>query len=85
MEKTEGFLDVFLQYPAGVPLDLRLMRMKVRRRVAACGALSGYSNSDHMGMKNWVEACSNKLEIKGFAVTNLFKSGGAVKALVELK
>ena len=84
LEATNGFVEVYFDNVGGEILDLMLTRMKVGGRIAACGAISNYNKSDKGGLKNWFEVISHRLEIKGFIVTDYYKSGGAVDALKDL-
>ncbi|KAI7652264.1 hypothetical protein KC318_g15110, partial [Hortaea werneckii] len=61
-------------------------------RIAACGAISNYNNSPDktLGIKNWFEVISMRLEIRGFIVIDhLSKAGEALdkfkKALADGK
>jgi NADPH-dependent curcumin reductase CurA len=54
-------------------LDLVLKRMKKFGRIAACGAVSDYNKGGNpIGIKNWFEVISNRLEIRGFIVIDAF-------------
>lgn len=82
---TDGFVEVYFDNVGGEILDVMLTRMKAGGRIAACGAISNYNRSDDkQGLKNWFEVISQRLEIKGFIVTDFYSSGGAVRAWKEL-
>jgi NADPH-dependent curcumin reductase CurA len=84
---AEGFVDVYFDNVGGEILDLMLTRVKRPGRIAACGAIADYNRGgDRIGLKNWFEIITNRLEIKGFIVTdsvNEGKSGGFLKVLIE--
>ena len=80
---TEGFVEIYFDNVGGEILDLMLTKMKVGGRIAACGAITDYNKSDKGGLKNWFEVISNRLEIKGFIVTDFVKDGGTPEALRE--
>ena len=83
VKETDGFVEVYFDNVGGEILDLMLTRMKVGGRVAACGAITDYNKSEKGGLKNWFEIVSNRLEIKGFIVTDFISKGGAAVALRE--
>ncbi|KAL9085720.1 MAG: hypothetical protein Q9165_007469 [Trypethelium subeluteriae] len=75
---TEGDADVFLDNVGGEILDLMLSRMKTFGRIAACGSISTYNRyGEAIGMKNWYEIISNRLEVRGFIVTDAIVNGKA--------
>lgn len=80
-KETDGFVEVYFDNVGGEMLDLMLTRIKVGGRVAACGAIMDYNNSDREGLKNWFEIISNRIEVRGFIVTDFINKGGAAVAL----
>jgi NADPH-dependent curcumin reductase CurA len=72
---TDGFVDIYFDNVGGEQLDLMLTRLKTYGRVSACGSISGYNSSDKPGLKNWFEVIMQRLQIKGFIVTDYI--GGA--------
>ncbi|RMX86478.1 hypothetical protein D0869_03066 [Hortaea werneckii] len=88
----EGWANVYFDNVGGEILDLMLKRMARYGRIAACGAISNYNNSPDktLGIKNWFEVISMRLEIRGFIVIDhLSKAGEALdkfkKALADGK
>jgi NADPH-dependent curcumin reductase CurA len=62
-----------------------LQRMKRHGRIAACGAVATYNSmGSDSGVKNWFEVISNRIEIRGFIVTDAFTSGKVEGILGEL-
>ena len=82
--ETDGFVEVYFDNVGGEILDLMLTRLKVGGRVAACGAIADYNKSDRVGLKNWFEIISNRIEIRGFIVTDFIKRDGSTVALHAL-
>lgn len=83
---TEGFVEVYFDNVGGEILDLMLTRMKRHGRISACGSVSTYNSPGQTGIKNWFEVISNRLEIRGFIVTDAFmsgKTGPMIEKLVE--
>ena len=84
---TDGFADVYFDNVGGDILDLMLTRLKRHGRVAACGAIATYNNlGQGEGLKNWYEIISNRLEIRGFIVTDMVLEGRAadfIKGLTD--
>lgn len=83
---TDGFVEVYFDNVGGSILDLMLKRMKRFGRVAACGSISTYNDPGSQGIKNWFEVVTNRIEIKGFIVTDAIEAGKApamVKAIVD--
>lgn len=67
---TPKFVNVYFDNVGGDILDFMLTRMARHGRIAACGAISNYNNSDDRltGIKNWFDIISMRLEIRGFIV-----------------
>ncbi|KAL1626760.1 quinone oxidoreductase [Neofusicoccum ribis] len=63
---TEGYVDVYFDNVGGRILDLMLTRMKKEGTIAVCGAISTYNATEPMVLKNWIEALSMRLTIRGF-------------------
>ena len=84
IKETEGYVEVYFDNVGGDILDLVLTRMKRHGRVAACGAVSQYNQSEKDGLKNWFEVISNRLEIRGFIVLDFVAQGKAPAAIGEL-
>jgi NADPH-dependent curcumin reductase CurA len=83
---TEGFVEVYFDNVGGEILELMLQRMKRHGRISACGAVSTYNNLQGAGIKNWFEIITNRLEVKGFIVTDAIeagKTGPMIQKIVE--
>lgn len=85
-QATEGFVQVYFDNVGGEILDLMLGRMARHGRIAACGAISSYNSSQAVGLKNWSEIISMRLEIRGFIVLDFVNRGdnSASDAIQEL-
>lgn len=83
---TEGFVDVYFDNVGGEILDLMLTRVKRFGRIAACGAVATYNSmgSEASGIKNWFEIIVNRIEVRGFIVTDAVESGKAGGWMAEL-
>lgn len=62
---TEGEVDVYFDNVGGAVLDAVLARMKKGGTVAVCGAISTYNSTEPMGLRNWFEVISMRLNLKG--------------------
>ncbi|KAF2477519.1 NAD(P)-binding protein [Lindgomyces ingoldianus] len=84
---TEGFVEVYFDNVGGEILDLMLTRMKRYGRISACGAISNYNKiGDPVGVKNWMQIVMNRLEVKGFIVTDAVvagKTGAMLQRMVQ--
>ncbi|KAF2277065.1 NAD(P)-binding protein [Westerdykella ornata] len=83
---TEGFVEVYFDNVGGEILDLMLTRMKRHGRIAACGAISSYNAPGEVGIKNWFEVIANRINIKGFILTDAIvagKTGEMISKLVQ--
>lgn len=83
---TDGFVEVYFDNVGGEILDFMLTRLKRYGRVAACGSVSTYNAPGSVGIKNWFEIITNRLEVKGFIVTDAVvagKTGPMLQKLVE--
>lgn len=83
---TEGFVEVYFDNVGGEILEFMLQRLKRFGRIAACGAVSTYNNLEGAGIKNWSEIIINRLEVKGFIVTDALeagKTGPMIQKIVE--
>ena len=67
---TTPYVEVYYDNVGGDILDLMLTRVAPFGRIAACGSISNYNQDDKSGIKNWFEIVSNRLEVKGFVVTD---------------
>ncbi|KAI9834749.1 MAG: hypothetical protein M1819_002835 [Sarea resinae] len=90
IKATHGYADVYFDNVGGDILDLVLTRMKRFGRIAACGAIASYNDSQPRGLRNWFEVVSNRLEIKGFIVLDVMSKfpemrGKLVEALAQGK
>jgi NADPH-dependent curcumin reductase CurA len=74
---TEGFVDVFFDNVGGEILDLMLQRVKRFGRIAACGSISTYDDLAGGGIKNWFQIVTNRINVKGFIVTDAIYGGKA--------
>ena len=84
IKATDGFVEVYFDNVGGDILDLMFTRMKRQGRIAACGAIVDYNNSEKSGLKNWYEVISNRIEIRGFINLDFVKAGKAPAAVREL-
>jgi NADPH-dependent curcumin reductase CurA len=84
IKATEGYADVYFDNVGGDILSFMLGRMKRHGRIAACGAVATYNSLNESGVKNWFEIISNRIEIKGFIVTDAFESGAVGKMIPQL-
>lgn len=67
---TDGYVDVYFDNVAGETLDFMITRMKQGGRIVACGGVSDYNKGEKTGIKNWMEIVMQRLEVKGFIVTD---------------
>jgi NADPH-dependent curcumin reductase CurA len=83
---TDGYVDMYYDNVGGEQLDFMLTRLKTFGRVAACGAIADYNNSqdEKSGLKNWFEVITQRLQIRGFIVIDHIKDGKAAKIVGEL-
>jgi NADPH-dependent curcumin reductase CurA len=70
IKATDPFVDIYFDNVAGEQLDLMLTRLKTYGRVAACGAIGDYNKGEKSGLTNWFEVIMQRLQIKGFIVTD---------------
>jgi hypothetical protein len=80
---TEGFIEVYFDNVGGEILDLMVTRMARYGRIAACGAISGYNDSRSVGLRNYVQVITMRLEIKGFVVLDFTKERDQASAAVQ--
>ncbi|OAL48178.1 NAD(P)-binding protein [Pyrenochaeta sp. DS3sAY3a] len=81
---TDGFVEVYFDNVGGEILDLMLTRIKRFGRIAACGAVATYNSMGSSGIKNWFEIIVNRIEVKGFIVTDAIESGKAGPWIQEM-
>lgn len=81
---TEGFVEIYFDNVGGEILDLMLKRIKTHGRIAACGAVATYNSLGETGVKNWFEIITNRIEVRGFIVTDAIESGKAGPWIGEL-
>ena len=81
---TDGFVEVYFDNVGGEILDFMLSRIKRHGRVAACGAVATYNSLGESGIKNWFEIITNRIEVRGFIVTDAIESGKAGPWVGEL-
>jgi NADPH-dependent curcumin reductase CurA len=81
---TEGFVEVYFDNVGGEILELMLQRLKRHGRIAACGAVSTYNNLQGAGIKNWFEIITNRLQVKGFIVTDAIEAGKAPSMIQKI-
>lgn len=68
-EETPDFVNVYFDNVGGEILDQMLTRMARHSTIAACGAISQYNrDGEPIGIKNWFEIVSNRINVKGFIV-----------------
>lgn len=84
-QATEGFVQVYFDNVGGEILDLMLTRMARHGRIAACGAVATYNSlGQGGGLQNWFEIITNRIEVKGFIVTDAVMAGKAAGWIGEL-
>jgi NADPH-dependent curcumin reductase CurA len=81
---TDGFVDIYFDNVGGEQLDFMLTRLKTYGRVAACGAISDYNKGEKSGLKNWFQVIVQRLNLKGFIVSDYLAGGNAAKMVGEL-
>lgn len=82
---TDGYVELYYDNVGGEILDLMLSRMKRFGRIAACGAIANYNREgEPYGLKRWFEVISNRIEIKGFIVTDAVQAGKAMSMIGAL-
>ncbi|KAI8942063.1 hypothetical protein NX059_000161 [Plenodomus lindquistii] len=81
---TEGGVDVYFDNVGGEILDRMLTLIKPHGRIAACGAVSTYNSLGETGIKNWFEIISNRIEVRGFIVTDALEAGKGGQWVAEL-
>jgi hypothetical protein len=70
-ELAPNGLDVFFDNVGGTILDAALMHVKEGSRVVICGAISQYSDMEHVsGPKNYLKLAERHARMEGFAVTH---------------
>lgn len=82
---TPERVNLYFDNVAGPVLDLALARMARQGRIVACGGISDYnSKGGEYGIKNWFDIVANRLEVRGFIVSDLppQELGALVKKLV---
>jgi NADPH-dependent curcumin reductase CurA len=70
IKATPDYADVYFDNVGGEILDFMITRMAKYGRIAACGAIADYNSSQSMGLRNWFEVITMRLQIKGFIVTD---------------
>lgn len=88
---TTPYPTVYFDNVAGQILDLMLTRLERNGRIIACGGISNYNTSgntddaNHTGLKNWMQIVTNRLQVRGFIVTDLgpklYEYGGKLVGL----
>ena len=81
---TKDYVEVYFDNVGGEILDLVIRRMAKYGRVAACGAISSYNQSEPDGIKTYYDIISMRLEIKGFIVLDFLEQGKGPAARQEL-
>jgi len=80
----DGSVDIYFDNVGGEQLDFMLTRLKTYGRIAACGAISDYNSGEKTGLKNWAQVIMQRLNIKGFIVSDYLGDGNAGKFIDEL-
>ncbi|KAJ5096213.1 hypothetical protein NUU61_005569 [Penicillium alfredii] len=82
-QETEGFVEIYFDNVGGEILDFMLTRMTKFGRVAASGAISNYNrDADIIGLKNFYEVVTMRLQILGFISIDWIKHLPEVQALL---
>jgi NADPH-dependent curcumin reductase CurA len=81
---ADGNVDVYFDNVGGEQLDFMLTQLKRNGRVAACGAISDYNKGEKTGLKNWSRVITQRLNIKGFIVSDYLGDGKLLKFLEQL-
>lgn len=84
IEATDGYVDVYFDNVGGEIIDLMLTRMKKGGRIAAFRAITDYYKSEKASLKNWYEVIVNRIEIKGFIVTDFGAEGKGPEVVKEM-
>ncbi|KAH7056898.1 hypothetical protein B0J12DRAFT_595075 [Macrophomina phaseolina] len=79
---TEGEVDVYFDNVGGEVLDAMLERMKKGGVVAVCGAISTYNSTAPMGLRNWFQVISMRLQLKGLILLDYMEE--IPRAIAEL-
>ncbi|KAF1985119.1 NAD(P)-binding protein [Aulographum hederae CBS 113979] len=82
--KEAGGAEVYFDNVGGQILDQMLSLLNRHGRVAACGAISDYNSSEKNAIRNYFEVISNRLEIKGFIIFDMYTRGLADEGLKAL-
>ena len=62
-------IDVYFDNVGGETLDIALSMLRMKARIAICGAISGYNNADGpVGPKNYLSLLVNRARMEGFVV-----------------
>jgi len=78
--KGGGGADVYFDNVGGGILDLMLGNMRRYGRIAACGAISSYNHEEPTVLKNYFNVITQRIEIKGFIILDLFAKGKMLEA-----
>jgi NADPH-dependent curcumin reductase CurA len=69
-EHCPGGIDVYFDNVGGDLLDAVLTRLNPGARIALCGMISGYDDSDGHGVRNLVEVLFRRATITGFNISD---------------
>lgn len=84
-QATEGFVEIYFDNVGGDTLDFMLGRMAREGRIAACGAIADYNTSQPVGLRNYFQVISMRLEIKGFIILDFARADKGKKAVAATK
>ena len=79
-QATEGFVEIYFDNVGGDTLNFMLGRMARNGRVAACGAIADYNTSSPIGLRNYFQVITMRLEIRGFIVLDFLREDEGRKA-----
>jgi NADPH-dependent curcumin reductase CurA len=79
-----GQVDVYFDNVGGEQLDFMLTQLKRNGRISACGAISDYNKGEKTGLKNWARVITQRLNIKGFIVSDYLGDGNLEKLREQL-
>ncbi|KAF8584641.1 NAD(P)-binding protein [Ramaria rubella] len=83
IEATQDYAETYFDNVGGEILDLMFTRLKRHGRIAACGAISTYNDLTNLKLQHYFELITNRLELKGFVVTDYLTRPEGSQALIS--
>lgn len=62
------YVDLYFDNVGGEMLSFAMRKVKRFGRVAACGSIAGYNDSEKLNVTAWTEIITNRLTVQGFIV-----------------